>query len=102
MAESGGLLNRPGSDEPLANRAEFRCFPPTPPKYDSVLTCPDLPFVDTITAQFAAPAAWAGARVSRHTSRGPVITEVPPPGKWWDLAARRIGHEDVVFRRRSI
>ena len=54
MAEGGGLLNRPGLDQPLANRALYRGSNREPSDRDPVPARPDPSFVDTITAQFTA------------------------------------------------
>jgi hypothetical protein len=50
------LLNRPGSERPLANHAQSCGFRPKTSRSRFVPACPDLPFVDALTAQFAAPA----------------------------------------------
>jgi hypothetical protein len=79
VAEGGGLLNRTGVHQTLTKRAKTRDFRPKPPDRDSVLACPDLPFADRITAQFAAPAARAAPRGFWHASRCPAITKVVRP-----------------------
>ena len=63
------MLNRPGSDQPLTNHAESTVSGRKPPDRDSVPTCPDPPFADAITAQFAAPRALAGMQA------GPIADE---------------------------
>jgi hypothetical protein len=98
------LLNR---SEPLrssSDRARNRCFSPKPPDRDFVLAHPDLPFADTITAQFAAPAARAVDRELPATLRAVPVScpehLAAPTRGCGALGDSWHRFEDIIFQRR--
>ena len=78
VVDGGGLENRSGLDRSLANRAQSCGLRLKSFDRHSVPTCPDLPFADTITAQFAAPAALAD-RELLGTCRAALSLKAPSP-----------------------
>jgi hypothetical protein len=96
VAEGGGLLIRPGSDQHLTNRARSHRFlaenlpiarATASSDCDSVPTYPDPPFADTSTAQFAAQCVRAASHCLADVNGQNLATvERLPFGQRWESA----------------
>jgi hypothetical protein len=68
-AEGGDLPNRPGPITLSRIGPNLAVSGRKPPDRDSVTSCPDLPFADRLTAQFAAPAEYGVCHELARTHR---------------------------------